>query len=101
MSIMFEYVDSGSRRACLAKAYNAICVVGAWDFIAENNVEKYFWCTGTLFDGIKQEFLTIDSSRLLWTMRQMRYIAVHGESQFKVMSLKNKQKSRCILSRFN
>ena len=100
MSIMFEYVDSGSRRACLAKAYNVICNKGAWDFIAENNVEKYFWCTGTPFDDIKQEFVGIDSSRLLWTMRQMRFIAVHGDDQFRHICLKNKQKSH-FLKRFN
>jgi hypothetical protein len=97
---MFEYVDALSRRTCLAKAYNAVCVMGAWDFIAENNVEKYFWCTGTLFDGIKEECSCIDSSRLLWTMRQMRYIALHGENQFKNMCLKNRQKSHC-LNKFN
>ena len=98
---MFDYVESLSKRACLVKAYNAICLLEAWDFIRENNVEKYFWCSGTTqVDAFKQEFSTIDSSRLLWTMRQMRYIAVHGEDHFRILYMKNKQKS-LFLKRFN
>ncbi len=98
---MFDYVDSSSRKTCLAKAYNAICLLEAWSFVADNNVEKYFWCSGTKFDTIKQEFIGMDSSRLLWTMRQMRYIALHGEFKFREMYLKNKHMSRCILKKFN
>ena len=96
---MFGYVDSLSRRADLCKAYNAICLLGAWDFVSDNIVEKYFWCFGTQFDAIRVEFLGIDSSRLLWTMRQMHYIAFHGELKFRDMYLKNKHLSRCLLKK--
>lgn len=82
----FLYIDDIYIRQMLVSAWNAITKLNKWEYMAEN---QYSYMLSTdpvimlIYKTIEQLGYTGHSGySFAWTMRQMQYIATHGEDMY-------------------
>lgn len=89
----FLYIPDEHSREMLVNAWNAITEVDMWDYMRNN-------CYSYMFSNDKEIFIISNKMAELgynghsgcsfgWTMRQMQYIAQHGEEKYAEEIIRN------------
>jgi len=92
----FEYIEIPSTRDMLINGYQSVSLLELWDYMKKKQ-ESFMWSSD------KEIFMISDKMTELgyhlhsgfsfgWTMRQIQYIAIHGEQNYIKLIDSNKNK---------
>ena len=82
----FKFVNNLNTREILVNAYQAIQLTEMWNFM-KKDITTYMWGKNPEITNILNKMSDLgygghSGSSFGWTMRQMQYIAQHGEDDF-------------------
>jgi len=88
----FNYIDSISTREMLQNAWQAVNQTEMWPFVAQS-IESFMMSTDVNIYIISNKMVELgydghSGFSFGWTMRQMQFIAKHGEIKFREQYLK-------------
>jgi hypothetical protein len=83
----FEYISNDNDREMLVNAWQAISQTNLWDFVAQE-IESFMWSNDPHIEVISEKMEQLgyhehSGSSFGITMRNMQYLAQHGENKFK------------------
>lgn len=89
----FMYIKEKDTRDMLLSAWNVITALELWDYMKKDTKSYMFnsdISVGRIYNKIEKfGYYGHSGSSFGWTMRQMQYIAQHGEEEFKNLVLVN------------
>ena len=83
----FEYISKHTEREMLVNAWQAITQTNLWDFVSEP-IDSFMWSSDQRIEAISEKMVELGyngHSGISFgsTMRNMQYLAQHGENKFK------------------
>jgi len=89
----FEYIKNSNHRDMLQNAYRAITITETWDFI-KKDINSFSFSNSREIYSISDKMNELgynghSGSSFGWTMREMQFIAQHGENKYKKIQENN------------
>jgi len=87
----FDYIDSNHEKEMLSSAFHAIHLTENWEFM-KRPIESYQFSENDELKQIMNQITKLgyhghSGFSFGWTMRQMQYIAIHGEKAYMELRL--------------
>ena len=82
----FEYIEDSNTRNMLSNAYQSIAILELWDYMKKKQ-ESFMWSSDKEIFMISDKMMELgyhlhSGFSFGWTMRQIQYIAIHGEQNY-------------------
>lgn len=83
----FEYIEDSNTRNMLSNAYKSIDVLELWDYMKKDS-ESFMLSSDKEINIISEKMKELgydlhSGFSFGWTMRQIQYIAIHGEQNYR------------------
>jgi hypothetical protein len=83
----FYYIEDENKRLMISTCWQAINELNLWEFMKEEK-KSYLFCNDKEIHLIMDKIIELgfhehSGNSYEWTLRQLQYIAIHGEEQYK------------------